>query len=80
MKYGYNHGYVLLHFTDFFCLNIHYFYILFEYSVKMCMRVIDIPYIVNTYVTYILLSAARGVSKKERENGSYCWIRHVADI
>ncbi len=45
MKYGYNHGYVLLHFTDFFCLNIHYFYILFEYSVKMCMRVIDIPYV-----------------------------------
>ncbi len=35
----------MLHFTDFFRLNIHYSYILLEYSVKLRMRVIDIPYV-----------------------------------
>ncbi len=35
--------YALLHFTDLFRLNIRLSYILLEYSVKMRMRVLDIP-------------------------------------
>ncbi len=64
----------LLHFTDFFRLNIHYSYILLEYSVKKRMRVIDIPYVTlsmhskhihdDMYIHDVtaLQSAARGVS------------------
>ncbi len=83
----------LLHFTDFFRLNIHYTYILLEYSVKMRMRVIDIPYVTLSMCSKhirdvtALQSAARSTCishGSQREPNNDCtnsaWLRLAVSV